>query len=118
MLIDEVQSPFMLFCVTFIYLLAAHYLADYPLQADFIAREKNKRLAKLNASTFILFLHCFIHAFLVYVITKSWLAFFIMLTSHYVIDLAKNNDMIDFMTDQLLHIVVIVMLAGLVVLQS
>lgn len=118
MLIADIESPFILFCTTFIYLLAAHYLADYPLQGDFIAREKNKKRAQLNASTYVLYLHCFVHAFLVFVITESWLAFFIMFFSHYLIDLAKNNDVIDFMTDQALHIVVLVMLACLVVLQS
>lgn len=118
MFIAEVQNSFMLFWTTFIYMLAGHYLADYPLQGDFVAREKNKKRAQLNASTYILSLHCFIHAFIAYVITESWLVFSIMFFSHYLIDLAKNNEVIDFMTDQILHIVVIVILSGLVVLQS
>lgn len=95
---------------TFFLLLGAHFLADFVLQTDFIAREKNPKTAKMGKSTYILFMHCYLHASLTMLITRSWLCAFVMLASHYVIDEAKNNEAIDFVTDQVLHVTIIVFL--------
>lgn len=95
---------------TFCLLLAAHFLADFVLQTDFIAREKNPKTAKMGKSSYVLFMHCYLHASLTLLITRSWLCAFVMLASHYVIDEAKNNEAIDFTTDQALHVTIIALL--------
>ena len=95
---------------TFFLLLGAHFLADFVMQTDFIAREKNPKTAKVGKPGFILFMHCYLHASLTMLITRSWLCTFVMLASHYVIDEAKNNEVIDFTTDQALHVTIITLL--------
>ncbi|ESY88338.1 hypothetical protein X739_00530 [Mesorhizobium sp. LNHC220B00] len=81
-------------------LLAGHWVADYPLQGDFLAVAK----AQGPLRVYHLMAHSGIHAGAVAVITGSvWmgLAEFVV---HAVIDENKTHRRISFATDQALHI--------------
>ena len=62
----------------------AHFLGDYPLQNDFLAKGKSK-------SRYLLFVHCFIWASLVYValsafgLASPW-KFFFLISIHGIVD--------------------------------
>lgn len=95
--------------VVFFALLIGHAFADYPLQGDFIARFKSHRV-KFETPTgpvciwpYVLTAHCLIHAGFVWAITGSiWLAVCELLF-HWIIDLLKCGDRIDFHMDQWAH---------------
>ena len=90
---------------TMILLLVAHFLFDYALQGDFMAKAKN-----LNAPMFgvpwiwPMASHCFIHAAAVYFITGSYLLGALEFICHFYIDSAKCVRMITFGQDQTLHV--------------
>jgi len=70
-------------------LLGAHYVADFPLQGDFVAQMKGKRL-------YILFAHGVINAFIISLVLvylgvfASW-KFIVIAISHMVIDKWKSQ---------------------------
>jgi hypothetical protein len=87
-------------------LICGHFLADYPLQADFLARGKN-RANPIPGVPFYqcLAAHAFIHGGMVYLITNNiWLGIAETI-SHAIIDDAKCTGKIGFNTDQALHII-------------
>lgn len=71
------------------FLLGAHYIADFPLQSDFVARMKGKRL-------YILFAHAMIYATVVSAILMflwryaDW-KFGVILITHMLIDYWKSH---------------------------
>lgn len=83
----------------------AHFLFDYPLQGDFLARAKNET-APIPGVPWIhaMLAHTFMHAGAVAIITGSWLLGAIELASHFAIDRAKCRGRIDFDMDQFLHL--------------
>lgn len=86
-------------------MVAAHALADYPLQGDFLAKAKN-HTAPIPGVPFYqaLAAHSAIHAGFVGVITGSvWLALaeFVI---HGITDYAKCDRRISYNTDQAIHI--------------
>lgn len=86
-------------------LLAAHAVADYPLQGDFLSRAKN-RFAPVPGVPWWqgLGAHALIHGGAVYLITGSlWLGLAEMAV-HAVIDDTKCAGRISFNTDQALHV--------------
>lgn len=89
----------------FLKLLLAHYLLDYPLQGDFLAKAKNHRAPIPGVSWLhALIAHSAIQGGGVWYVTGSvWLgaAEFVM---HAAIDWLKSDERIDFSTDQWLHI--------------
>ncbi len=86
-------------------LLAAHALADYPLQGDFLAKAKN-RAAPIPGVPFYQALgaHAVIHSGFVALITGVWWLGLAEVVAHALIDDAKCTGKIDFNTDQVLHV--------------
>lgn len=86
-------------------LMFCHFLADYPLQGDFLAQAKNRNTAVgkvfwLHALT----AHAVIHGGFVLLITGSiWLALAEVLI-HAVTDFLKCDNLITLNTDQFIHI--------------
>lgn len=94
----------------FLILLCCHFLADYPLQGDFLAKGKNHK----NPITGIPWYHCLlahsaIHGLFVgFVLQSPWFGFF-EFVAHAIIDYSKcNGDFgegnIAYNIDQALHI--------------
>ncbi|MEY4760670.1 MAG: hypothetical protein RLZZ200_526 [Pseudomonadota bacterium] len=96
----------------FILLLLWHFLADFPLQGDFLAANKNpyppvnrNQVRDLEAIwPWCMGAHCAIHAGGVYVITGWWVLFVAELVAHAAIDCAKCSGRITFGQDQVLHL--------------
>lgn len=87
-------------------LIAAHYLADYPLQGDFLAKAKN-RANPIPGVPFYqaLIAHAFIHGGFVALITGVWWLGLLETICHAIIDDSKCTGYIDFDTDQQLHLI-------------
>lgn len=93
---------------TMLFLLClSHYVCDYPLQSDFIARGKGSFTEPLYGVPWyhILAAHAATHAAGVYVVTQSLGAAAFELVAHAVIDYAKCRKWTGIHTDQALHIV-------------
>ncbi|TIL30086.1 MAG: DUF3307 domain-containing protein [Mesorhizobium sp.] len=81
-------------------LLAGHWVADYPLQGDFLATAK----AQGPLRVYHLAAHAGIHAGAVALVTGSvWLGLS-EFVAHAIIDENKTHRRISFATDQALHI--------------
>lgn len=88
-----------------IFLLMAHFLADFPLQGDFLSKAKNTMTPIRGIDPwYCLMGHALIHSGAVYLITGSLIFWFVELFSHILIDHAKNTQKISFQTDQILHL--------------
>lgn len=104
------------FVVTLFVLCFGHFLADFSLQNDYMARTKNHTLIESDATWLpVMIAHCMIHAGVVFVITgRFWMAY-VMLLTHFLIDVSKCAGYLGygargFMVDQGLHLLVIVLL--------
>ncbi len=82
-------------------LVAAHFVADYPLQGDFLAK------AKFNGPLRVwhLFGHSAIHGGAVLLVTGSLLLGLLETVTHMAIDEAKVRGWTTFAQDQALHMV-------------
>ena len=82
-----------------------HALADFPLQGDYIARQKVRSSAD-GASEWVVALgaHSLIHAGAVWLATGSKLLAFVELILHGGIDVLKGRGTFGLVTDQLLHL--------------
>lgn len=89
----------------FALLIFAHFLADYPLQGDFLARGKN-RMAPIPGIPFYhpLTAHAVIHGGFVGVITGNLGLGLAEAVIHWIIDDSKCRGRISFGTDQALHL--------------
>ncbi len=109
-------SPETPFLVWFFALAIGHFLADYPLQGEFLAIRKNHRLppdADQGVPDFIelpnqlwvhcLTAHCMIHAGLVWIITGNVFLGLAELVLHWIIDFLKSAGLTNFHVDQFLH---------------
>lgn len=100
----------------FALMVAAHALADYPLQGDFLAKAKNHTAPIPGVPWYqALTAHSAIHAGAVGVITGSlWLglAEFVL---HAATDYAKCDGRISFNTDQAIHIACKALWAALII---
>lgn len=87
------------------YLLAAHALADYPLQGDFLAKAKN-RTAPIPGVPWwqALAAHSAIHAGFVLAITGSLACAAVELIAHAITDDAKCRGRISYNADQAIHV--------------
>lgn len=81
-------------------MVAAHFVADYPLQGDFLARAK----AEGPLRVWHLFGHSVIHGGAVLLITGSLLLCLLETAAHMLIDENKVHGRISFATDQAMHI--------------
>ena len=92
--------------------LAAHLIGDFVLQRTKLVQQKKDR----KAASWFLYLHCLIHAALVYLVSPDkslWMVPLIVFVSHYCIDLWKvyqKESAFIFIIDQVFHITVLDML--------
>ncbi len=95
------QGPLALFAA----FIVIHALVDFPLQGDYIAKQKARRHAD-NQSVWIVALtaHCVIHGGGVWLISGSLAFGFVELVLHALIDLGKGEEKFGLVTDQLLHV--------------
>lgn len=90
--------------MTLFLLFAGHFVCDYPLQGDFLARGKNHK-APLPGIPWLqcLLAHSFIHAGAVALITGDVGLGFCELVAHFLIDNAKCEGIFGYNVDQALH---------------
>ena len=90
----------------FFILTCLHFLADYPLQGEFLANGKNRKNPLPNIPWIHLMMaHCFIHGGMVYLVTESIPLAIIEIIIHGITDDAKCSGKINYNTDQLIHII-------------
>ena len=91
--------------VTFLILVFFHYLADYPLQGDYMARAKNKYNPIEGVPWYqAMGAHCFIHGMFVFLITGSFLLLILEMIVHWMTDTLKCKGVINYNVDQGIHI--------------
>jgi len=96
----------MTFLQTFLLMLGAHALADYPLQGDFLARAKNHRAPLPGVPWYqALTAHAMIQGTFVGLITGSIVFGLAETVMHAFIDFLKCEKVIDYDIDQFLHVV-------------
>ncbi len=101
MSILDQHGPFALFLAFAI----AHALADYPLQGDYLAREKQRRQGGAPRDWLIaLTAHALIHSGGVWIVSGSVLLACAELCIHWLIDLGKGEGRYGYVADQLLHL--------------
>lgn len=101
-------NPLMLPLVMFMMLLFGHFLADYPLQGDFIARAKNPTNPVPHVPwRHVMFAHAYIHGAFVgaicWLFTGWWQFMFAEIICHFWIDYKKCTGEFTFRQDQYLH---------------
>lgn len=95
------QGPFALFAA----FVVVHALADFPLQGDYIARQKSRKQASSRSEWIVaLTAHCVIHAGGVWLISGSLAFAAAELLLHGLIDLGKGEEKFGLATDQTLHL--------------
>jgi len=95
------QGPLALFAA----FMVAHALADFPLQGDYLARQKSRKHADSRSDWIIaLTAHCVIHAGGVWLVSGSLAFAAAELFLHGVIDLGKGEEKYGTATDQILHL--------------
>ena len=95
-------------------LLCTHFLLDFAIQGDFVAKYK-ARIVDEKENVFwkwVLTAHAASHTLPVLILTQSVLLGLLMFTSHFVIDFLKCEQKINFNQDQTLHILVIAVIAA------
>lgn len=100
--------------MNFFILLSAHFLADFPLQGEWMAKEKYN-VFKTPIGTIALFAHAFIHALVLGTIACSLgynfeLFFWTVGVTHFFIDYGKIKEKYGVYEDQLLHCLVLLLL--------
>ncbi|WP_223999015.1 DUF3307 domain-containing protein [Aureimonas sp. SA4125] len=89
----------------FALLVAAHAVADYPLQGDFLSRAKNRVSPVVGVPWYqALGAHAAIHAGAVGIVTGSLALGLAEFVAHAVIDDLKCRGRISYITDQALHV--------------
>jgi hypothetical protein len=91
--------------VLFLKLLAGHFVADYPLQSDFIANGKKRPGLYGVPWYYTLSGHAATHATAVYLVTGSMVLALCEFFLHFIIDTAKCEKWIGIHQDQWLHFV-------------
>ena len=95
------QGPLALFAA----FVVMHALADFPLQGDYIAKQKNRREADNNSVWIVaLTAHCIIQAGGVWLVSGSLLLGCVEFVMHMLIDMGKGENSFGLVTDQLLHL--------------
>jgi hypothetical protein len=97
----NIHDPLSLFCA----LVVVHVLADFPLQGDYLARQKVRRTASGRAEWAVaLSAHSILHAGGVWVVSDSLALGFVELVLHALIDWVKGEEKIGLLADQSLHL--------------
>ena len=95
------QGPLALFAA----FVVIHALADFPLQGDYIAKQKSRRHADTHSVWIVaLTAHCIIHAGGVWLVSGSMAFGLAELILHSLIDIGKGEEKFGLVTDQLLHL--------------
>jgi len=95
------NGPFALFFAFAI----AHALSDFPLQGDYLAREKQRSSAGSTHEWFIaLTAHSLIHAGGAWLVSGSVVIGAAELVLHWLIDFGKGEGKFGYIADQLLHL--------------
>jgi uncharacterized protein DUF3307 len=95
----------MIYLEIFFLLVLVHFVADYPLQTDFVAVNKNRHLNKTPVPwVYVMTGHCATHALGVYLVTHSLFLASLELGAHWFIDWAKCEGRTNIHVDQALHI--------------
>lgn len=82
-----------------------HFIADFPLQGDYLARNKVRSTAGSHSEWLVaLCAHSAIHAGGVWIITGSSMLASVELILHGLIDLAKGERKLSLLADQALHL--------------
>lgn len=88
-------------------LVFCHFIADFPLQGDWLAKAKNHTLELIPGERIwlvSLFGHAYIHAMFVYLITGMYFVALAELTTHMWIDYGKSDGKFTYNQDQFLHL--------------
>ena len=93
----------------FFALLIAHALFDYPLQGDFLSKNKNRHYKDEINNVKGLWIHCLtshsiLHAGSVWLITGSFIIGIMEFVLHWIIDFLKCEGITNFHSDQFLHV--------------
>lgn len=113
-IVQDAYQPWVNALLLFWAYLLGHALADFPLQGEFLAFGKDRH-ADLSAITggkkwpkgiwlYCLTIHSLVHAAMVWIVSGSVVLSLVEFVVHWVIDLAKNEEITNFYTDQALHI--------------
>ena len=95
------QGPFALFAA----FIVVHALADFPLQGDYIAKQKARRHADNNSVWIVaLTAHCIIHAGGVWLVSGSLALGCVEFVLHALIDIGKGEEKFGLVADQLMHV--------------
>lgn len=107
------------------WLVIGHFLCDFPLQNDYLAVNKNPVLVEKTESSFIskanplwlwcMTAHSFIHALPVMWLTGKIELAILMIVTHFTIDYVKCIGRISFNEDQVLHLLVVFLIATIAV---
>lgn len=82
---------------TLFYLIAGHYLADFPLQGEYLSNSKGSNFHAMAA-------HCMIQALTVMLATGDLRLAMIEFFAHAIIDKMKCNGWLSLNQDQCLHL--------------
>lgn len=99
-------------------LVGFHFVCDYPLQGDFVAKFK-ARIVDGNKNQiwkWVLTAHASIHALPVLILTSSIPACLFLFATHFLIDFLKCENKINLDQDQILHLLVITLISFFVYL--
>jgi hypothetical protein len=95
-----------------ILLILGHFVADYPLQGDFLSKAKNRYNPIPGIPAWqALSAHSFIHSGFVYLITGSIYLLFVEFVIHWLTDDQKCKGNLTFNQDQAIHIITKVFIA-------
>jgi len=94
-------------------LIAGHYLADFPLQGEFIAKMKGRPEAMgWHCLTAHAMIQGLVVAVMVAALGHAWVAAFLAVAvTHWLIDLGKVRGLYGINADQSLHILVLLIVA-------
>ncbi len=82
-----------------------HALADFPLQGDYLAKQKNRKQAdSFSVWVIALSAHSMIQAGGVWLVSGSLAFGMVELVTHALIDVGKGEGRFGIVTDQLLHL--------------
>jgi len=98
---------------TLLTLIAAHFLCDYSLQSDYIAKNKSP-IVNPKEWTWVMTAHCAIHGLAVGIITGNAVLGILEFVLHFVIDDLKCMGKTNLHVDQCLHILCKVLWAFLI----
>lgn len=89
-----------------VWLIIGHFIADYALQSDYIAKAKNRNLpeGKNGIWEIVMAAHASIHAGFVFFFTGYLFLAVFEFIAHFVIDTRKCDGVLTYKQDQMYHI--------------